>query len=74
MNAELRKEAKNDSLKDFFQLINNSVFEKVIENVQKHKTQVYTTCNNRKKQQTIQCQNQIIIIQSFDRKFVGYRI
>ena len=38
MNAELRKEAKNDSLKDFFQLINNSIFEKVIENVQKHKT------------------------------------
>ena len=49
MNAELRKEANNNFLKYFFKLINNSVFGKVIENVQKHKTQVYTTCNNRKK-------------------------
>ena len=38
MNAELRKEAHNNFLKDFFKLINNSVFGKVIENVQKHKT------------------------------------
>ena len=38
MNAELRKEANNNFLKYFFKLINNSVFGKVIENVQKHKT------------------------------------
>ena len=38
MNAELRKEANNNFLKDFCKLINNSVSGKVIENVQKHKT------------------------------------
>ena len=37
MNKNLRKEAKDDFERDFFKLMNNSVFGKTIENVRNHR-------------------------------------
>ena len=37
MNTELRKKAKNGFQKDFFKLINNSVIDKTMKNLIKHR-------------------------------------
>ena len=50
MNTKLKTEAKDDFVKDFFELMNNSVFGKTIENVRKHRDLKLITTDERRNQ------------------------
>ena len=48
MKTDQRKKAKNDFKNDFFKLMSNAVFQKIIKNVRKHRNSKLVTTEGRR--------------------------
>ena len=68
MNTKLRKEVKNYFEKDFFKLMNSSVFGKTMENVRKHRD-IKLVTTDEKRNKLVSESN----CHTFFRKFVSNR-
>ena len=71
MNTKLRQKAKNNSEKDFFKLMNNTVFGKNMENVREHRHIKLVTTERRRNY--LLSESNYPYYKVFHRKFISNR-
>ena len=69
MNNDAKKKAKNDLEKDFFKLMNNAVFGKTIEMLEK--TEILNLSEQRKKKKLFGVRTALSYYKVFHRKFIS---